>query len=196
MTSVKLSDELKEAISNMLSKEKDKLLFRLIAKDAALVEKLKFQLLESGEDAKERRREELYREINQHLESYKNYYYSPGYLLLELRSISGAINRHVKTTKDKYGEVVLNLFMLNKSLALYMDRINQAIPRKQATLSAYVLKRAVKILGLIKRMHPDIRLDFEDDLMQLGALISKNNIMVNNAPNEKLDINKLLRPHL
>ncbi|MEM9887524.1 MAG: hypothetical protein AAF849_16630 [Bacteroidota bacterium] len=193
---MKLSDELKEAISNMLSKEKDKLLFRLIAKDAALVEKLKFQLLESGEDAKERRREELYREINQHLESYKNYYYSPGYLLLELRSISGAINRHVKTTKDKYGEVVLNLFMLNKSLALYMDRINQAIPRKQATLSAYVLKRAVKILGLIKRMHPDIRLDFEDDLMQLGALISKNNIMVNNAPNEKLDINKLLRPHL
>ena len=196
MASVKLSDELKEAISNMPLKEKDKLLFRLVAKDAALVEKLKFQLLESDVDAKEKRREELYREINQHLEDYERYYYSPGYLLLELRSISGVINRHVKTTKDKYGEVVLNLFMLNKSLALFIDRINKARPQKQGTLRSYVLKRAAKILNLIKRMHPDMRLDFEDDLIQLGQLISQNQLMLDTAHHEGLDIDRLLRPNL
>ena len=43
------------------------------------------------------------------------YYYSPGYLLLELRSISGRITQHVKTTKDKYGEVALNCLLLNQA---------------------------------------------------------------------------------
>ncbi|MEM0994033.1 MAG: hypothetical protein AAGI49_13425 [Bacteroidota bacterium] len=196
MPSVKLSEALKEAIAHMSPKEKNKLLFRLVAKDSALVEKLTFELLETEADAKENRREDLYRDINRKLEEYRNYYYSPGYLLLELRSISGDINRHVKTTKDKYGEVVLNLFMLNKSLSLFSDKINRAKPHKQGTLSVYVVKRAVKILKLIERMHSDICLDFEDDLIELGQWISKSRIMKNNAPHEGLDIDRLLQPHL
>ncbi len=42
----KLPDELKAAISKMPDKEKDKLLFRLIAKEEALVNRLTFELLE------------------------------------------------------------------------------------------------------------------------------------------------------
>ena len=97
MARTKLSDELKEAIASLTHKEKDKLLFRLIAKDYALVKKLEFELLEDGE-TKDERRQELYEMIEAEFARY--HYYSPGYLLLLLRSISGAIGRHLKTTKD------------------------------------------------------------------------------------------------
>ena len=42
----KLSNDLKKAISQMPSSEKDKLLFRLVSKDTSLTERLIFQLLE------------------------------------------------------------------------------------------------------------------------------------------------------
>jgi hypothetical protein len=44
----KLPDELKAAISKMPDKEKDKLLFRLIAKEEALINRLTFELLEGA----------------------------------------------------------------------------------------------------------------------------------------------------
>ncbi|MEL6718243.1 MAG: hypothetical protein AAFP82_05970 [Bacteroidota bacterium] len=195
MARVKLSDDLKHAISGLPSKEKDKLLFRLIAKDEALVEKLIFELLERDVSPKDRR-ETLMEEIDHHLDQYKNYYYSPGYLLLELRSISGIITRHVKTTKDKYGDIQLNFFMLNKSLALFGERIQQARPQKQRTLSDYVIKRAVKLLKQLSKMHPDLRLDFEQDMMLLGKHISKNRLMVELAPSHGLNLSNLLEGHL
>ncbi|MEN0049113.1 MAG: hypothetical protein AAF806_18790 [Bacteroidota bacterium] len=191
MARVKLSEDLKQAIANLPAKEKDKLLFRLIPKDAALVEKLTFQLLEK-DISPEDRRGELMEEINDVLERYKLHYYSPGYLLLQLRNISGAITRHVKTTKDKYGDIQLNFFMLNKSLALFGDRIQQAPKPKQRTLNNYVIKRSIKLLKQLSKMHPDIRLDFEEDMMQLGKHISENKLMNNLAPYEGLNVSHLL----
>ena len=46
MARVKLTDDLKKAISGLSHKEKDKLLFRLIAKEPILAEQLVFKLLE------------------------------------------------------------------------------------------------------------------------------------------------------
>jgi len=195
MARTKLSDDLKRAISNMLDKEKDKLLFRLIAKDAALVEKLTFELLEK-DISPEDRRGELMEEINNLLERYKDYYYSPGYLLLELRAISGAITRHVKTTKDKYGDIQLNFFMLNKSLSLFGDRVQQVRSQKQRTFNNYVIKRAVRLLKQLSKMHPDLQLDFEDDMIQLGKHISQNRLMNNLAPAHGLNVMHLLNGHI
>ena len=48
MARVKLTDDFKKAISMLPGKEKDKLLFRLLAKEEILVEQLTFQLLESN----------------------------------------------------------------------------------------------------------------------------------------------------
>jgi len=191
MARAKISDDLKQAISNLPDREKDKLLFRLIAKDAPLVEKLTFQLLEK-DISPEDRRGELMEEINDLLERYKLHYYSPGYLLLELRAISGAITRHVKTTKDKYGDIQLNFFMLNKSLALFGDRIQEAPKNKQRTINNYVVKRAIKLLKQLSKMHPDLRLDFEEDMVQLGKHISGNKMMNNLASFEGLNVSHLL----
>ena len=190
MARTKLSDELKEAISLLSNKEKDKLLFRLIAKDAALVEKLTFELLEDAE-SKDDRREEIYQMIDKGFDKYR--FYSPGYLLLTLRSISGDINRHVKTTKDKYGEIQLNLLMLNKSLGLFGEKIRKAPPRKQLTFNTYVVKRAVKLVGLLRKLHEDYLLDFQEDISKLGHYIDQNPRMHPFAETVGLDIEMLKR---
>ncbi len=193
MARTKLSDDLKEAIASLTHKEKDKLLFRLIAKDYALVKKLEFELLEDGE-TKDERRQDLYDRIEAEFARYR--YYSPGYLLLLLRSISGEIGRHLKTTKDKYGEIQLNFLMLNKSFELFGDRIRYASPHQQRTFANYVVKRALKLLNLLGKMHEDYLLDFQDDMEQLGEYIGNQPYLMRVAIHNMLDVNWLVQGRL
>ena len=137
MPRVKLTPELKKAISFLPDKEKDKLLFRLISLRPDLAEQLTFKLLEGGETTVERR-EDVRIYIERYLLSQVHIYYSPGYLLMEIRYLSGRINDHVKTTRDKYGEVDLNLFMLNKTFIFMQSktfyRIDQYCQKSLITL--------------------------------------------------------------
>ncbi|MEM1119595.1 MAG: hypothetical protein AAGJ18_04060 [Bacteroidota bacterium] len=191
MARVKLTDDLKKAISGLSHKEKDKLLFRLIAKESILAEQLVFKLLESGTSAEDRR-EDLGKEIEQYLTDYQKYFYSPGYLLLELRNISGKITQHVKTTKDKYGEVYLNFLMLNQSLSLFGEKIAAVRPHRSRTLNKYVVNRAIKLIGLVRRLHEDYRLDFSDAMIELGEHIQKIDAMKRMADDFELDLELLL----
>ena len=191
MARVKLTEDLKKAISGLSHKEKDKLLFRLIAKEPMLAEQLVFKLLEDGISAEDRRRD-LAQEIEQYLTDYQKYYYSPGYLLLDLRSISGKITQHVKTTKDKYGEISLNLLMLNKALALFGHKINQVRPHRSRTLSKYVINRAIKLVGLVRKIHEDYRLDFSEQMSQLGEHIQNIEVMKRMANDFDIDMDLLL----
>ncbi|MEM1216116.1 MAG: hypothetical protein AAGJ82_10545 [Bacteroidota bacterium] len=170
MARIKLTKEFKEAITQLPDREKDKLLFRLVAKDAALVERLEYELLE-GAETQEERRNDVARNIDETLEDYETYFYSPGYLLLELRALSAEITRHIKATKDKYGEVYLNFILLNRALERFGKRIASFSTQKARTLNDYVVKRALKIEKLIEKLHEDYRLDFADDWKQLTALI-------------------------
>lgn len=191
MARVKLTDDLKKAISGLSHKEKDKLLFRLIAKEPILAEQLIFKLLEDGTSAEDRRTD-LAREMEQYLLDYQKYYYSPGYLLLDLRSLSGKITQHVKTTKDKYGEVSLNFLMLNNALALFGDKIAKVRPNRSRTLNKYVVNRAIKLIGLVRKIHEDYRLDFSDNLIELGQHIQRIDAMKRVAADFELDLELLL----
>lgn len=191
MARVKLTADLKKAISGLSHKEKDKLLFRLIAKEPILAEQLVFKLLEEGTSAEDRRTD-LAREIEQYLIDYQKYYYSPGYLLLDLRSISGKITQHVKTTKDKYGEVALNFLMLNKALALFGNKIAKVRPNRSRTLNKYVVNRAIKLLGLLRKIHEDYQLDFSDSMIELGQHIQGIEAMKRMADEFELDLELLL----
>lgn len=192
MARVKLSAELKKAIAHMPAREKDKLLYRLVAKDPDLAERLAFQLLEKG-DTTEERRAEVHTEIASALRQLTTYYHSPGYLLLDLRSLSGRINAHVKTTRDKYGEIELNFFLLNETLRLFGDRVRPAHPQRARTFNEYVVKRALKLLRLLNRLHEDYRLDFKDDMQTLAHHIGDQPNMMRVAIQHGLDVNWLLR---
>jgi hypothetical protein len=161
-----LSPELKKALKNLKPDEKDKLLFRLLPKNPDLVSRLEFELLESGETM-EQRRDELAGQIRELMDQEP---YSPGYLMMDMRGLSGEITRHVKTTKDKYGDVSLNLLLLLETLEKHRDFIRKNL-RKAGTFLEYVLKRAVTVAEKAQKLHPDLHVEFEDDLNRLLFLL-------------------------
>ena len=186
-----LTNELKEAIMLMPTKEKDKLLLRLVAKDSILVEQLNFKLVE-GAVALEGRRQQLSDAIIEDVQTSAEYFYSPGYLLLNLRDISGSINRHVKVTKDKYGEIELNLLMLNQTFSLLANPLQSFSDRKSKTFDEYVVKRTQKIIKLLDRMHEDVRFDFRDSLRSLLMNINQQSSTRKVAADFGLDVQGIM----
>lgn len=186
---MQFSKEFKEALSELPSKEKDKLIFRLLKKDLALANRLLFELLATK--TVDERRNEVEERIVKKATQYTQRFYSPGYLMMDLRDLSGEINEHVSITKDKFGEVTLNLAMLNTALELANPDIEEAGLKAGQKFGVYVIAKAFKLLLLISKMHEDYQLDFEDQVKQLGRLIGKNDVLMRTAIHHGLDVNWL-----
>jgi len=157
----KIEKDLEQAILAMPQKDKDKLLLRLVRKDAALVEQLRFQLMEDEVDMESR-----LLEVKQYADQFfrsSRYADTPGWVMMDMRSVSGEINRYVKTTKDKRGEIELQLYLLNKTF----EACHEVLHKKQHRadkFSEYVVKRAQQVLNKLKRLHEDYHFEFEDDV--------------------------------
>ncbi|WP_162051886.1 hypothetical protein [Pontibacter pamirensis] len=156
---MQLTSEFKEAISQLPHKEKDKLLFRLLKKDPDLCQRLQFELVEQGETLQERR-EAVAKLIAQQV---KYEAYSPGYLMMDMRSLSGDITRHVKYTKDKEGEIQLTLLLLRRYLEEHLDFIMAYLYRAD-TLQDYLVKRMQVVLQKLSKLHEDLYVEYEADV--------------------------------
>jgi hypothetical protein len=186
-----LPQELKDAISQLASKEKDKLIFRLLKKDLTLANQLLFELVSN--EGVEERREKVKRELTPFIEYATRQFYSPGILGMYVRNMSGTITEHVKTTKDKFGEVLLNLWMINEILERNRENILSASYDKAFTFCTATIARAFKIMLLIKKLHEDYFVEFEDDLKKLGGLIGENPYLMKYAIHNGLDVNWLIK---
>ncbi len=184
------SKEFKKAIQELPSAEKDKLIFRLLKRDLDLANRLHFELVDTETVEDKRATFELL--LRKKIKQITDRFYSVGYLLQDTRYISGDITEHVRITKDKYGEISLNLKMLNYLLELNNDRILKENYAKAYTLCIYVIARAFKILILIKAIDEDYFIDFREDLALLGEFISNNTFLTRTAINNGLDINWML----
>lgn len=161
---MKIPDKLKAAIRQMPENKKDQLLLRLVAKDAALVDKLHYQLLEGGEDPSERR-EDLRAAIGASLaKSSQDRYYTPGYLLLDLRHWNARITEHVKATADKYGDVELRTWMLNEAIRLNGPMLARFPAHRHRSLTPYLIKRAIYLLKQLPKLHEDYWLELRDPI--------------------------------
>lgn len=182
--------EFKQAIQELPNAEKDKLIFRLLKRDLDLANRLHFELVdvENVEDKRASFEIDMLKKINYFSERF----YSVGYLLQDTRFLSGEITNHVKITKDKFGEISLNMKMLNHLLTINNDRIQSQTYSKAYTLCIYVVARAFKILLLIKAIDEDYFIDFKEDLASLGELIGQNPMLMRTAINNGLDVNWLL----
>lgn len=176
---MKIAKELQKAILGLPDKEKDKLLLRLIAKNDLLVEQLQFQLMEDESHIQIRRddvKDLIIRTITAVHTS------SIGWLLMDMRACSGAITRHVKVTKDKYGEIELTLFLLERVLS-ENGTIFMTYSRKLDKLMPYYLKKVESILKKIKSFPEDYHLDFASsvesilDGIRVGLLAGMANQM-------------------
>jgi hypothetical protein len=157
---MKFDQDFKDAIARLPSKEKDKLLLRLLKKDISLVNQLHFQLVEtrSVEDL----RNGVEQEIEQNLRGRSHRFYSPGVLMMYLRDVSGIINEHVSATKDKYGDPYLNCVMLTKALNNNRAQLIQCSKNEAFKFNTYVVARIFKILTQVKCLHEDLQFDFQE----------------------------------
>lgn len=188
---MKFDPEFKNAISLLSSKDKDKLILRLLRRDIDLANRLHFELL-STESVQERRHK-METRVKKEVTRMTDHFYSPAHLLTDAKNLNREITEHVKITRDKYGDVSLNLLMLNELLRNGSNRIAQVNTKDSHALSIYIIVRAFKILILTKSLHEDYLIEFEDGLIELGELISKNSKLMNIAIKSGFDINWLIR---
>ena len=118
--------EFKTAIENLPSAEKDKLIFRLLKKDLDLVNRLYFELVDT--ESVEDKRKKMTALVTKKVKFTNERFYSIGNLFMDMRFISGDINEHVRMTKDKFGEISLNLQMLIEVLTINRIYINTSKP--------------------------------------------------------------------
>jgi len=182
--------EFKDAICQMPSAEKDKLLLRLLKRDTALANRLHFELMST--QSVEEKRSDMEAIIKKRVQQMTTGFYSIGYLTMDLRYLSGEISEHVQTTKDKFGEISLNLLMLNEMLKINSDTIANSTAGQAHKIGIYVIARAFKLLVLIKAMHEDYLIEFREDLEQLGELIGGNHHLMKTAIYNGFDVNWLL----
>jgi len=186
--------EFKKALQELPEKEKDKLIFRLLRRDMDLAEKLHFELVDT--DSIEDKRRNMETIISNDIKRFSENYHSLDYIALEMRRISGKISHHVKITKDKFGEISLNLQMLNEVIEQNTFSLTHSKPQKSTKFYNYIIVRAFKILLLINTLHEDFLLDFKEDLKKLGANITSNNMLLKTASFNSLEINWLLEAEI
>ncbi len=182
--------EFKKALQELPEKEKDKLIFRLLRRDMDLAEKLHFELVDTNSIEDKRRNMETI--ISNDIKRFSENFHSLDYIAIEMRRISGKISHHVKITKDKFGEISLNLQMLNEVIEQNAFSLTHSKPQKSIKFYNYVIVRAFKILLLINSLHEDFLIDFKEDLKKLGANISSNKMLLKTANYNSLDINWIL----
>ncbi len=157
-----ITPDLKRAIIRLPEGEKDKLLLKLVTKDALLVERLEFELIEHSQTVDERRliiREFIDRTVRLKQDS-------AGWIMMDMRTISGYITRHLKVTKDKYGEVELGIYMLNSFFEERPDQLRTYNTRTDKC-ALYIAKRTEQILKKLLKMDPDYHIEFLDDMNTL-----------------------------
>lgn len=142
--------------------EKDKLLLRLIAKDATLTEKLQFELVERGQTIDERR--DLIRQFIRRTANLKQD--TAGWVMMEMRAVSGYITRHVKVTKDTYGEVELTLDMLNTFYEHHAHLLQKYNSRTDKA-AQYIAKRTEQVLKKAQKLDSDYHIEFADEINKL-----------------------------
>lgn len=152
--------DLKAALLNMPSAKKDKLLLQLLAPNQLLQDQLRFELLEGGEEGLEARRTLLEQQITQLTQSF---YYTAQELLTALRQFCPAIGYHQKVTQDLYGEVNLWLLLVNGVLEHQQETL-QALSGANEALVLFLTKRADEALQKLRKLHPDLHLEFAEHL--------------------------------
>ncbi len=188
---MKFSKEFKEAVLHLSESEKDKLLIRLLKKDENLVNRLYFELID--DQTVDDHRLKMEGRVEVRAEEITRFAKSLNHLKMLTRYLSGEISEHVRITKDKFGEVSLNLLMLN-TLLQYSQKLYKKSTQTQARkFSLYVIVRTYRTLLLIDKMHEDLHMEFEDDLHQLGNLIGDEPTLMHFAMQNGLDVNWLIK---
>jgi hypothetical protein len=181
--------EFKTALKLLPDTEKDKLILRLLKHDLGLSNRLYFELVET--ETVEEKREQLKSKILKFIELWKSDRYTANDIYYDAKSISGMINEHLFTTKDKYGEISLNCQLVLGIMESNNHKIGGVIHGLNYKLYIYVYAKLFKILMLIQKQHVDLHIEFKHDIENIGEYIGNNPALMKLAINNGLDVNWL-----
>ncbi len=184
------NDEFKAALALLPSKEKDKLIWRLLKRDELLSRRLEYELL-APYDAIDKRNE-LAEEIHDTVTSFVARRERLSAILSQFRYLSGDITRHVYITKDKVGEVSLNFVLLQVAMQLLSNTSYLFGGRNTQKYVVYMLNKLYRTCILVNKLHTDFHIELEDDALKLGEIIQSNPDLMKYVKHHKFNINWLL----
>ena len=182
------SKEFKAALSAFSGIEKDRLIFRLLKKDPLLSKKLYFELIDPA--TTDDKRSAMEEHIQEKVLLASKYIGNPKYFLTIIRKISGEITEHVKITTDKFGDVSLNLLLVDAILMHNEDLSRQRFDNVYK-LYLYIINKTVRSLLLIKKLDEDYWMEFDEQLESLKEKILKNHYLSKLFINNEIDFNWL-----
>ena len=185
---MEFSKEFKQALSEFSSKEKDKLIFRLLKKDKLLSKKLYFELIDP--ETTDDKRNEMEKIISERVSEISKYVANQKYFLVLIRKLSSEITEHVKVTTDKFGDVYLNLFLVNKILE-HNEKLGRQRFDAVYKLYIYLINKIFKALTLIKKLDEDYWLEFDKILTDIDFQLHENLYLEKLCINNGLDFNWL-----
>lgn len=185
---MEFSKEFKQALSEFSSKEKDKLIFRLLKKDKLLSRKLYFELIEEETTDDKRNTMESY--LKERITDLSKHIGNPKYFLVLVRKLSGEITEHVKVTTDKFGDVFLNLFLVNTILE-HNDKLSRQRFDAVYKLYIYLINKIIKALIQIQKLDEDYWLEFDEILTDIDFQLHENLYLEKLCINNGLDFNWL-----
>ncbi|MCY0970339.1 deoxyuridine 5'-triphosphate nucleotidohydrolase [Chryseobacterium wangxinyae] len=182
------SKEFKAALSNFSAIEKDRLIFRLLKKDKLLSKKLYFELIDTETtDQKRTQMEEL---IEERVLLASKYIGNPKYFLVLIRKISAEITEHVKITTDKFGDIYLQLFLVNEILESN-DKLNHQRFDNIYKLYIYLINKLLKAIISIKKIDEDYWMELNEILESIESKIHENRYLEKLCINNSFDFNWL-----
>jgi len=149
-----LPPDLRRALLQLPSKEKDQLLVRLVGQDALLTEQLSFRLLE-GPDALEARRAALRRLVD---DPVRGFHQTPNDLLVILRQLQSRLAHHARVTGDALGENELSWRLLAGVFA-QQPALTARLHGPTQPLLQHLTRRAALTLQQAATLHPDYLLE-------------------------------------
>ncbi|WP_313099043.1 deoxyuridine 5'-triphosphate nucleotidohydrolase [Epilithonimonas sp.] len=182
------SKEFKQALSEFSPIEKDRLIFRLLKKDKLLSKKLYFELIDPETTDDKRNKMESY--IKERLQEISKYIGNPKYFLVLIRKLSAEITEHVKVTTDKFGDVFLNLFLVNEILE-HNDKLQKQRFDAVYKLYIYLINKIIKALIQIKKLDEDYWMEFDELLENISEKIDNNIYLSKLCINNSFDFNWL-----
>lgn len=165
------SKEFKAALSNFSPVEKDRLIFRLLKKDKLLSKKLYFEFIDP--ETADEKRDEMEKIITEKVEFAARHIISHKYFLLLIRKISALITEHVKITTDKFGDIYLQLFLVDQILN-YNEKLQKQSFDNLNRLYLYLINKILKALITIKKIDEDYWMELSEVLQNLERKIPEN----------------------
>jgi hypothetical protein len=185
---VEYSKEFKAALSAFSSIEKDRLIFRLLKKDKLLSKKLYFELID--QETTDDKRNAMEENVAEKILLASKYIGNAKYFMSTVRTISADITEHVKITTDKFGEVSLNLLLVNRILDSNSDLSRQRFDNVYK-LYIYIINKIFKALVLTRKLDEDYWMEIDELLRETRDKISENHYLQKLCINNGLDINWL-----